>query len=97
MARFDVYRVDGTLVVDCQADLLRDLTTRFVVPLLPRSAVAKPAARLNPEVGFKSHTYVLMPQAAATVKHSDLGPAMGSLEESTEAIIGALDMLISGY
>ena len=36
MARFDVYRLaDGGLVVDLQADLLSDLKTRVVAPLLP--------------------------------------------------------------
>ena len=36
MAKYDVYRLRGdTLVVDCQADLLSDLQTRFVVPLIP--------------------------------------------------------------
>lgn len=36
MAKFDVYRLgDGVCVVDWQADLLSDLETRFVVPLVP--------------------------------------------------------------
>ena len=35
MARFDVYRGTGgaDLHHDCQSDLLRDLNTRFVVPM----------------------------------------------------------------
>lgn len=36
MAKFDVCRLDaGILVLDCQADLLSDLRTRLVVPLVP--------------------------------------------------------------
>lgn len=40
MAKFDVYRLrdSGGLVVDCQADLLDGLNTRFVVPSLPIDA-----------------------------------------------------------
>jgi toxin CcdB len=47
MGRFDVYATpgqDGTgYVLDVQADLLQDLTTRVVVPLLPTEAAPKPA------------------------------------------------------
>ena len=36
MARFSAHRLsDGSWVLDCQADLLDHLTTRFVVPLIP--------------------------------------------------------------
>jgi toxin CcdB len=97
MARFDVYRIDGTLVVDCQADLLNELATRFVVPLFAKSDVGKPAARLNPEVSFEAGSFVLVPQAAATVLRTELGKPLGSLASDADAIIGALDMLISGF
>ncbi|MEM9990051.1 MAG: CcdB family protein, partial [Pseudomonadota bacterium] len=38
MARFDVYQYDSAfapLVVDVQADLLNDLSTRVIIPLIP--------------------------------------------------------------
>ena len=52
MARFDVHANPSGpgYLLDCQADLLSHLTTRFVVPLLPLDAAPKPAARLNPGV-----------------------------------------------
>jgi toxin CcdB len=50
MARCDIYaRKDGPgFLIDCQADLLSGLNTRFVAPLLPEAHAPMPAARLNP-------------------------------------------------
>lgn len=50
MARFDVYQnPDGQgALLDVQADLLSQLNTRVVVPLLPASYAPIPAKHLNP-------------------------------------------------
>ena len=52
MGRFDVYPTPGRgglgYVLDVQADLLKSLRTRVVVPLLPPDAAPKPARSLNP-------------------------------------------------
>lgn len=52
MARFDVYRLVGQgearFVLDVQANLLDELGTRIVVPLLSQKVAPKPAKRLNP-------------------------------------------------
>ena len=50
MARFAVYaRRDGPgYLLDCQAELLDRLHTRFVVPLLPQADAPQAAARLHP-------------------------------------------------
>ena len=55
MARFDIYKLPGTdgYVVDCQADLLRDLKTRFVIPLLPDNLAPRPLPRLTPALLFE--------------------------------------------
>jgi toxin CcdB len=51
MARLDVYPMPGRrsagFVVDVQSDLLADLASRVVVPLLPETET-RPASRLNP-------------------------------------------------
>ena len=49
MARFDVYRGTGgaDLLLDCQSDLLRDLNTRFVVPLQRPENAPQPARRVR--------------------------------------------------
>lgn len=99
MAKFDVYRLrdGGALVVDCQADLLDGLNTRFVVPLLPIDAAPKPAARLNPLFEVHEVPRVLLPQFAATVPASECRERVASLAGEAIAIGNALDMLISGF
>lgn len=98
MAKYDVYRLRGdTFVVDCQADLLSDLQTRFVVPLIPAERAWGNVRRLNPAISFAGSSHVLLPQEAASVDRRDLQSRVGSVAEHDLAIGNALDMLISGF
>jgi toxin CcdB len=98
MARFDVYELrKGGLVLDCQADLLRDLKTRFVVPLLVEEAAPRAAVRLNPVFQFSGGSYVMVTQFAAAVHVRELGDVVASLKREATAITNALDMLLTGY
>ncbi|WP_374405690.1 CcdB family protein [Pelagerythrobacter sp.] len=99
MAKFDVYRLreNSMLVVDCQADVLDDLKTRFVVPLFSAEAGVARSMRLNPTVEFEGAAYTVAPQGAATLTLAELGPPIGSLAEHDLTIGNALDMLISGF
>lgn len=99
MARFDVYRGTGgaDLLLDCQSDLLRDLNTRFVVPLqLPENAPL-PARRLNPVFEIEGRSYVMVTQFAAAIALRECGRFVVSLAAEGTAIINAVDMLISGF
>jgi toxin CcdB len=98
MARFDVYRRrdGGIYLLDCQADLLSDLSTRFVVPLLPSGAAPKPAARLNPLLAVSGEPHVMVTQFAAAVLRSELGERVDNRRDDAEQIISALDLLITG-
>jgi toxin CcdB len=98
MARFDVYRTPtDSIVVDCQADVLAHLRTRFVVPLLSEELEPKVADRLNPIFEIEGGRYVLYPQFAAAMRVQDLKQHVTSLGHQQEQIMGALDMLISGF
>jgi toxin CcdB len=99
MARFDVYgfRHGDGLVLDCQADLLADLKTRFVVPLLPEASATKAADRLNPAFDIAGQHFVMATQFAATVHVRELGDVVASLKREEIAITNALDMLLTGY
>ena len=50
MARHDVFAgsVEGSYLLDVQADLFDRLKTRVVVPLLPVASTPPPIGRLNP-------------------------------------------------
>lgn len=99
MAQFDVHRLQAGqgLVVDCQTDLLDDISTRFVVPLVPSDVSPRQITRLNPMFSVGDENYVLVPQLAASVPTSILGKPIGSLADEYLTIANALDMLISGF
>jgi len=100
MARFDVYanRFGQGFLIDCQSNVVSAmLTTRLVVPLLPTDAAPRPARRLNPVFEIEGAPYVMVTQFAAAVAVRDLGERVTSLIEQDIAIIGAIDMLLSGY
>jgi toxin CcdB len=99
MAKYEVYRRrsgEGYLL-DCQADLLGRLNTRFVVPLLPIREAPEPAARLNPLFELEGNSYVMATQFAAAVPVAELGEKAGSLRDQDTVILNAIDMLISGF
>lgn len=98
MAKFDVFRrrAGAGYLLDCQADLLSQLNTRFVVPLLPVEGAPKPAARLNPVFELEGKSYVMMTQFAAAVLVNELGEKVASLRDRDIEIINALDILTSG-
>lgn len=99
MAKYDVHllRAGRHPVLDCQADLLDDLNTRLVVPLLPIDEAPKPAFRLNPILDVKGASLVMMTQFAASVPVAVLGETVQSLKAQQDAVNAALDMLIVGF
>ena len=97
MARFDVYlnRRD-LLLLDCQANLLSGINTRFVVPLQPLAVAPLPARRLNPAFTIDGIDYAMVTQFAAAVPVRDLGRRLASLADRRGDDVAALDMLTCG-
>jgi toxin CcdB len=98
MPQFDVHRLakGSGFVVDCQSDLLDPIDSRFVVPLVPLSQAPPPVRRLNPVFVLDGEQYVLVTQAAAAIRRSDLGAVVGSLKDRRLEVTGALDVLVAG-
>ena len=99
MAKYDVYpnpSGDGFLL-DVQTDLLRDLNTRVVVPLLPRSTAPKPASRLNPCFEIEGMQVVMVTQFLAAVPSALLKSHIANLDREFDRITTALDMLFQGF
>ena len=99
MARFDVYGEPGGFgfLLDCQADLFRGLSTRFMVPLMPRQHAPIAGARLNPIFQVEGMEVVMVTQFAGAVPVRELGERVMSLDVEQSAIMSALDMLLTGY
>lgn len=87
---------DGTLVVVLQSDLLDEIATRVVAPLLPVETFSRIMDTLNPVVMVGERRHVLMPQMMATLTAAELGTAVGSLGVYRDEITRALDALWSG-
>lgn len=97
MARFDVYRSDGGLVLDLQTDILHGLTTRVVAPLLQVEQAPLSAGRLNPVLEVRGQLYVLHPQLMAAVPASSLGAPVENLLRHYDRIVAAVDMIFLGF
>jgi toxin CcdB len=98
VAQFDVHALNSgpELIIDCQSDLLAQLNTRLVAPLILREIAPPPARRLNPVFDIDGREHVMVTQFAAAVHVRELGGIVTSLRERSFEIVAALDVLISG-
>ena len=98
MAQFDLYRLAGAegLIVDCQSDLLSDLPTRFVIPLVADMSAALGPPRLNPVLAIDHVHYVLLAHLPAALPRGLFREPVGSAEEHRLAIQTAIDVLLAG-
>src|SRR4029077_15340028 len=84
-------------LVALQSDLLpRNLYTLVVAPLEP-AASGTFADRLNPRVEIEGGAFVLITQEIVTVRKSVPGQPHFSIAAERDKIIGALDMLFTGF
>jgi len=99
MARFHVYRVrDQTaLALDVQADLLDQIKTRVVVPLIPLTPDMIPIARLNPVLPVLGQSYLLQTQAIVAIPVSELTLDVADLSNQQDRINSAIDFLLQGF
>lgn len=104
MAQFDVYEnqnpeTKATIpyLLDLQADLLDNLSTRVVVPLITVAAMGKAAKHLNPQFTIKRITVIMSTAELAGVNLHVLGDKVCSVKEHRAEIIAALDFLFTGF
>jgi toxin CcdB len=102
MARFDVYalnRAEVPYVLDVQANLLSDLASVVVVPLVPAEAArAETMRKLKPVITIKGESFCLMTTDIGTLRRASLGKPVVNVEEPYRAVIvDALDFLSQGF
>jgi toxin CcdB len=102
MRQFDVVAttaVDRPLVpylVILQSDLLTDLATRLAAPFLAPERF-QPIRHLNPVFAFAGGRWMMATQMMAAVPRAELGgEVVTSLAHERDAIIRAIDFLLSG-
>ena len=98
MARFDIHQVRGGVALDCQADILEQMPTRFVIPLEAVEDSLIIDDRLNPRFRIDDDEVVLVTQLAGTIRKRDLGRRIVRLsdERDQRAVQAALDLLTTG-
>ena len=104
MAQFDVYRNPNPasrtripFLLDVQTDLLDSLETRVVVPLCrPDALKGKLADRLNPVLVVEGRKLAMLTPQLAGVSGKLFGVPVVNLAAERNAIIAALDLLITG-
>ena len=101
MGRFDVHRSRYSsgprLLLDVQADLLAELRTRLIIPLVPANAAFKRVTRLHPLVVVEGRPTVLVTDLMAAIDRRRLGDTVMSLETRRHEIGAAIDFLLQGF
>jgi toxin CcdB len=104
MTQFAVYKNKNPqtksifpLLLDVQTGLLSDLHSRVVVPLTKSpAALQKPVSRLTPIIKVEGVPHLLVTYQLAAISQSALGSAVADASENRDAIIAALDLLLTG-
>ena len=104
MSQFNVHRNPGRhresipFVVIVQSSLYEDYRRRVVVPLVDKSSIGKVTnPRLNPTFRIKGKPVVLHPLEIVSVANENLGEFVQSLQEEGDAIIAALDEMLTRW
>lgn len=103
MPQFEVYRNDDTrsraripFLVDVQSDLLSNLQTRVVVPLVLAESFGTPIKRLNPGFRIANRNVVLSAAEIAGIDRRELRTPVSNLAAARDAIVAAIDFVITG-
>ncbi|GEA02033.1 hypothetical protein KUL17_09300 [Alteromonas sp. KUL17] len=104
MAQFDVYRNPSSktnkaypFLVDAQNSVIDQLATRLVVPLTKnKTRNSLYMKNLTPEIEFEGETYLFLTQQLNSIPEDALKDYIGSLEQSREFLIDAIDFAING-
>ncbi|MBO0710772.1 MAG: CcdB family protein [Acetobacteraceae bacterium] len=83
-------------LLDIQHDLLSDLSTRVVVPLIRARAFGRRASRLHPAFTIGGQEVVMATHLIAAIGKGGLGTSAGTPADRRDEILAAVDILWSG-
>lgn len=104
MPQFTVYKNRNPVtkarvpyLLDVQSDLLGSLDTRVVIPLYAAGTLKGQAMTvLMPRFDLEGKDCVLMTPQLAGIASKELGAAVADLSAHRDAIIAAIDLLVTG-
>jgi len=102
MSRFDVYECQLEHVdyfLDVQADLLSELNTRVVVPLVSLNFFPNEVSeKLRPVIEIQGKSYVLIITELAAIPTKNLRNKICNIEDDYRSIVtNSLDFLFQGF
>jgi toxin CcdB len=97
MARFDLHRRQGRLVVDVQADIIPYVGTRLVIPLYEPGEVPQSMQRLHPIIAVGGRPHLLATHLMAAVPVAELGPRIDSVDDHYQRIVDAISVVLNGF
>jgi toxin CcdB len=102
MAQFDVYRnpqprsrAATPYLLDLQADLLKEMETRVVAPLMREGTIDR-TPRLHPIFIVEATRVIMVTERIAAIRRGTLTDRVTSLEGQRYDIINAIDVLWAG-
>ena len=100
MAQFDIYRIPSRggaeFLLDLQDDLVGNLATRVVAPLVRAEQVRLPMQTLNPRIWVSGQPYLLLTNLLAAIPVTALGEVAGTAKSQRNEIIASIDLLFAG-
>lgn len=102
MAQCDVFHNEAEsksyapYLLDVQADLLRDLDTRVIIPLVKAAAFGKPIRNLHPQFEIDGEPLVMATHLVAAIAKNELRRRETNFAEHRHTIIAAIDIILSG-
>lgn len=84
-------------LLDIQSNLLSDIRTTVVVPLMPkRIAGDHIISRLNPVIHVNNEQLVVMTQSLAGIDRKILGDSVADLTDYRAEVFAAIDLVLTG-
>lgn len=84
-------------LLDIQSNLLSELRTTVVIPLMPKRIAGSHAiSKLNPEIRVKNENLIAMTQSLAGIDRNVLGDPISDLTHYRSEIFAAIDFMLSG-
>ncbi len=101
MAQFDVYKNPNKksnkeipFLLDIQSDILKDLKTKVVVPLILNT---KAITHLNPIFTIEDEQVMMSTAELASISMDNIGEKVCNIEDKRTNIINAIDFMITGF
>lgn len=103
MAQFDIYANPNggpgdpvRYLLDLQAEIIDDLPTRVVAPLVAAESLGPAMRILNPSVFVHGEPFVLLTHLLAAIPAMSLGRPVASAKAQRDEIVRSIDFLFTG-